>query len=309
VKILHTGDNHFAPTSIEEAVKCFKHVIKIAKTEKVNLVINAGDWFDKNMLMNSPARRESVRLLCELADIAPIIMIRGNHDPEGSLDEFPMLRTKYPIHLFTEITHRVFEVDDPYEIITVPYIKKSDFSIPENMALVTADKYVATKIISQFANLPPKKYPRFFIGHLTITNASLANSQTISSNDVLISPVDLQKAKADAYFLGHIHQHEQSILEGLPIKYSGPHYRTRFDEQQELGFWIWEDGEWYRHKTPARRALTIHLTEEEVRNYIDDHKSLDLAKYAEDWEEMDIKIKLDVQYYHKILLGLKRSLL
>jgi DNA repair exonuclease SbcCD nuclease subunit len=277
-------------------VRCFKPIIETAIKEKVDLVIHAGDWFDKNMLMNSPARTESIKLIKELADVAPIVMVRGNHDPEGSLDELPMLRANHRIYLFTDIQYmEIYEEGrTPFEIVAVPYMKKSDFNIPETMSIVEADKHVAKAIVKKFSKFPQKKALRFFVGHITVTNATLANSQTISSNDVLLSPSDLKKADADAYFLGHIHYHEQKVLKGLPMKYSGPHYRTRFDEEQELGFWIWENMKWKRYKTPSRKAVTIHLTEDEVREYVKNDKDLDFSEYADDWENTDIKIKLDV---------------
>lgn len=277
MKILHTADNHFEEGKLEEATRCFGDIIKTAKSEKPNLVVIAGDLFDRNMLIDSPAYHTVIDLMFELTEIAPIILIPGNHDPENSLEIFSSLNTTEPIYYLDKI--KLWTIKDKYntkiEVVTVPYRKKSDFDLPDGTTIQEADKHVSTEIVKMFEELPDKKTDfRIFVGHFACYESSLANRQTISGNEPVFTVEELLKAKADVYFLGHIHNHEQKIFDGYPIRYSGPHYSTNFGETQELGFWIWEDGEFFWHKTSAKRSLNIKMDERLVLEFIKTGKVL-----------------------------------
>ena len=290
MKILHTADNHFENSKIDEAIRCFEKIISVAEDKKVDLIVQAGDWFDKNILINSPAYYQTVPLITRLANIAPLIIVRGNHDPNHSLDAFPQLSARHPIMVFTDYT---FATVSEIEIVAVPYKKRSDFNLPTGITLAESNPYMVSKTIEWFHSLPEKKGLRIFIGHLTIADASLANNQMISTSEPLFRPSDLLESNADVYFLGHIHNSRQAVLDKYPMRYSGPHYRTNFAEQQELGFWIYEtEGKvWQWFASPTRPVKDVTLSEDEVRHFIKTGKlksPLDLP------ENCEIRMKVDI---------------
>jgi DNA repair exonuclease SbcCD nuclease subunit len=287
MKILQTGDNHHDNNQIEESVRCFQPIIERSKL--CDFAVQTGDWFDKNMLINSSAFQSSIELMKQWANETPIIMIRGNHDPLHSLDIFPKLQTKHPIYLYNELLFDTIVFNNnTVEVVAFPYMKKSDFNLPQGISLQEIDLFVSEKMRGFFNNLPEKKNFRIFIGHLTVTNASLATSQTISHGEPMLSPEDLLKSNADVYFLGHIHNHEQKIFKEHPMRYSGPHYRTNFGETQELGFWVWDDGNWEWNKTPIRKVAIFEFDAEETREILVNKKPIDIP------EDTDIKLKFNI---------------
>lgn len=300
MKVLHTGDTHFREKELGESLRCFEFIIERARGEGIDLVIHAGDLFDRNMMVDSPAYHEAIKATLKLAGVAPIVMVRGNHDPERSLDIFYELKTVYPVYLFQEIGTFPIEVNgETVTIAALPYRKKSDFDLPAGLSVEEQNRFVAGEMgrmvhcqlpISN-SQLPIKK---LLVGHVTVAGSELANKQTVSQGEPALGIEDLLAMGCEGYFLGHIHQHEQGIFQNTPIRYCGPHYRTNFGETQQLGFWLWEDGNWERVNTPARRAVNLRMSEAETRQYLESGEIPGhIRAYTED-PGVDCKIKIDV---------------
>lgn len=120
MKILHTGDVHldspFAHLSAAAAAErrselraTFSDMMAYARTEAVDLLLIAGDLFDRQFVT-----RDTVALLQEefAALPCPVIIAPGNHDPaeEGSVWK----KHAFPenVHVFTEPTLRKISLDE-----------------------------------------------------------------------------------------------------------------------------------------------------------------------------------------------------
>ena len=84
VKLLHTSDWHLGATlgrhdRAEDQREALKDLFDIAKRFEPDLILHTGDLFDGSR-PPYPALRMGVRALARLSDIAPTIVIRGNHD-------------------------------------------------------------------------------------------------------------------------------------------------------------------------------------------------------------------------------------
>lgn len=97
VKILHTSDWHVGRRirgrdRSEEHREVLAELVGLADEHRVDLTVVAGDVFDT--ASPTPVSEEIAwRALLDLADVAPVVVVAGNHDSPGRLDAVaPILR-------------------------------------------------------------------------------------------------------------------------------------------------------------------------------------------------------------------------
>jgi len=76
MKILHTGDIHLKSVN-DERLEAFREIINIGKRENIDVLVIAGDMFDKGI--NGEELRPHIRRLFEDVDFETLIL-PGNHD-------------------------------------------------------------------------------------------------------------------------------------------------------------------------------------------------------------------------------------
>jgi DNA repair exonuclease SbcCD nuclease subunit len=287
MKIAHVADNHFQKKRLGECVRCFDYIVNYLKEEKPDYIFHAGDLFEKNVLVNSPEYHATVNAMTALADIAPIYMVRGNHDPIGALEIFEKLKTKFPIYYFDEII--TVQVED-FKLLTIPYQIPSTVGSGDSIGEihVSGADEIRSHII-EFRNSQSDS-PKFILAHISILDSRFANSERIQEGEIMLSVDDLNISELDGVFLGHVHNSQQDIFKDTRIRYAGAHYRTRFGEIAEPGFYMWEFKEEQPNirfvNTPARDMTQINLSESETKEL--------LAKNKFVFPEGDVKIVLEV---------------
>jgi len=191
----------------------------------------------------------------QLADIAPLIMVEGNHDIHlnpsraSSLSIFDVLH--YPnIKLVREPEMFVVETDSgPFEMLAIPY------PIPQRLlnmdahrgkgkqGLVRATAYRVEQIIAQSTEQLSGELPALIAAHITVTGAQWGSERGfVASNEVGIPLDSFVREGWDYVALGHIHK-PQDLNAGSypPVVYSGSMERINFGEEgQRKGFCIVE---------------------------------------------------------------------
>ena len=276
LKVLHIADNHFKADRLSECVGCFDYIIQFAAENQPDLIIHAGDLFEKNTMINSLEFRAAVRGMMALANIATVFMIRGNHDPDNALNVFEKLET---VHLicysdmiqtvgFTEIYGKLENV----KILSIPYISPSTIGSGDDIGEVhvSGAGYLKDKINRFIEHSAKPDTINLIVAHITVVGAELANSERILEGEIMLSPDDFDHKAIDGVLLGHIHKAQQDIFDGTNIRYSGAHYRTRFDEIGSPGFNFWkfhDNGKTEIEfiETPAREMHQYDFDEEETK--------------------------------------------
>jgi exonuclease SbcD len=106
MKVLHTGDWHVGRTirgrsRADEHRAALAQVVAVAADEQVDLVVVAGDQFD--VQAPSPESEQIVwRALQDLAQVAPVVTIAGNHDNPRRLEA---VRTLLSANAITGVGH------------------------------------------------------------------------------------------------------------------------------------------------------------------------------------------------------------
>ncbi|HYY45179.1 MAG TPA: exonuclease subunit SbcD, partial [Actinomycetota bacterium] len=114
MRILHTADWHAGKGlqgrgRIEECDAVLEEIVAVARREEVDGIIVAGDLFDA---ASPPPEAERVvyRALLDLGEIAPVLVVPGNHDNERRLAAVA------PAFARANVTIRAFVAEEPVEL-------------------------------------------------------------------------------------------------------------------------------------------------------------------------------------------------
>jgi len=230
IKILHTADLHLdtsfremPPNKIGERkadlLDVFKKILEIGQKQKVDFIIIAGDLFDAPM----EGSADTLQIVKDqLSRISPrkIFITPGNHDP--CIIGSPYYDTDWPenVHIFRDNQFETVELDDLgvkiYGIANTKFNDDTDYL----KNLKVSDKSVINIVImhgSYQADWMPEKYSREVAFPFT--------------------PLDLKKAGADYYALGHYHEFKDIGKENKDMFgcYPGCPEGRGFDEKGEKG--------------------------------------------------------------------------
>ena len=95
MRLLHTSDWHVGRAVYGRPRHAEHHavlasIVTIARERDVDLVVVAGDQFD-GPNPNPTSERLVIDALCDLADVAPVVVIAGNHDSPKRLNAISQL--------------------------------------------------------------------------------------------------------------------------------------------------------------------------------------------------------------------------
>ena len=131
MKLLHTADWHLGAKlgrhdRMEDHQAALQALLTVADSERPDLIVHAGDLFDAYR-PPYPALRLGVTALQRLAQIAPTVVISGNHDSSALFDVLDdMAGMAVPRRLRFVTSPRVLEFDDlaevPVALACVPFI-------------------------------------------------------------------------------------------------------------------------------------------------------------------------------------------
>ncbi len=271
LKVLHTGDIHARDRDIDEVEKCTGKLVAEARSERPDLIVIAGDVFDSNdVKVDSNAARLIVRVVSELADVAPVAVIIGTptHDGETSLI-LSYVRGGHGIWVADSI-QQVFlsgeeivpECADPRAVISlVPQPSKRNYHhLIRGVDIATSDRDVAEALSLEFEDLGRRAAaygkPHVLVGHWNTSGAYISDTQVLTGVDIEISTGQMARACAHVNCLGHIHKRQQM---GANTFYCGSLYRCNRGEDDAKGFYI--------HTIAVGRPTESRFIETPTRKY------------------------------------------
>jgi exonuclease SbcD len=316
IRVLHFADIHIgmenygktdAETGLSSRVRDFlrrmDEMIAFAKENDVDLTIFAGDAF-KTRSPNPTYQREFAWRVRDLLQLAPLVMLVGNHDLP------PTMLKASSIEIYDTLAIPNVWVADQYEtkVITTkrgevvvgaaPYplrsrvldgVKTAGLTIAETDTLLQRE---LTSLLDQLAAEADQhgNLPRLLTGHLTVSGAAWGSERGIMlGRDVQVLPSAIADERWDYVALGHIHKHQDLSAgrEGLPpVVYSGSLERIDFGEENDPKGFCWielerKQTQWKFHRLKARPFVTIRA---------DLRQSLDPTREAvEEVEDYDLE--------------------
>lgn len=268
IRVLHFADVHIgmenygktdSETGLSSRVRDFlrrmDEMIDYAKEHEVDLTIFAGDAF-KTRSPNPTFQREFAWRVKDLAELAPLVMLVGNHDlppnvlRASSIEIYDTLAVPN-VWIADDYETQIVETKrGPVVVGTAPYplrarllqdidtggmtIAETDAHLEENLTAILDD--LAEQADAQ-------DMPRVLTGHFTISGAVVGSERGIMlGRDVAVGLASVADPRWDYVAMGHIHKH-QNLTRGRedvpPVVYSGSMERIDFGEEGDPKGFCW----------------------------------------------------------------------
>jgi exonuclease SbcD len=199
-----------------------------------DVIVNGGDMLD--VLARKPDVEE-IRVLAlwlaDLAAIAPVVGVAGNHDPSG-LGMFNLVEAPHPIFI---ADRPCLHVAAGIEFALLPWPRKGQLLAQLGVGGEQA-RQVGVELLTNVIRGLGASYefdgPRCFVGHVQLRGARVSTGQPLAPGaDFEIGTEDLALANCDAYLLGHVHLPDDFGVGGAPGAYGGSSRRTAYGEVEE----------------------------------------------------------------------------
>ncbi len=267
MKILHFADAHIdmanygrhdpetgLPMRVLDFLKSLDTIIDAAISEKVDMVIFAGDAYKDR----SPAptfQREWGKRIMRLSQAQiPTLLLVGNHDISPamgrahSIQEFDTLQVPFVrVMQKPEFLRSEDLWDLPVQIIAIPWIARSglmaatgETSSPE--AFTRIEENILELIDGWILEADPS-FPIILTAHASIEGAKYGSERLVMlGNDLVLSGSLVKNKKLDYVAMGHIHK-PQDVNEGQhpPVVYPGSIERVDFGEAGDDKFFVIAD--------------------------------------------------------------------
>lgn len=326
MKILHFADAHIditnfgrhdaqtgLPVRVMDFLKSLDEIIETAISEKVDLVLFAGDAYkDRN-----PAptfQREWGRRIIRLSKARiPTLLLVGNHDLSPSLgrahalEEFNTLEVPF-VKVLSE--PGFFGPQDlwdlPLQVIALPWVARSQMmAFAEMQGVQNTEIYakledLLTKLVNGYLEEADPKLPIILAAHASVQGALYGGERSVMlGTDLVLSGSLVRDKRIDYVALGHIHKH-QDLNEGQspPVVYPGSIERVDFGEAKDDKFFVTLDLIKGASKVNWRQLKDIRPfidrfvrlnSEEQVNNKL-------LAALPKPKEMQDAMVRLTIEY-------------
>ena len=295
IRVLHFADVHIGmenygktdpatglSTRVVDFLRRMEEMIAFAEENEVDLVIFAGDAF-KTRNPNPTFQREFAWRIQDLAKLAPVVLLVGNHD-------LPMTALKASsIEIYDTLRVENVLVAQDYEVVSVstkrgdilvgmaPYPIRARLMQDTNtrgMTIAETDAHVQqvlTNTLEQMAAdtdemADGREIPRILTGHFSVSGAVWGSERTVMlGRDVQVPLSALADPRWDYVALGHIHKHQNLTAnreDTPPVVYSGSLERIDFGEEGDPKGFCWVEVQrgqvdWRFHEVAARQLITI----------------------------------------------------
>lgn len=254
MRILHTSDWHVGKVlkgrnRHEEHIRVLGQVVEIARAERPDLVIIAGDLYD-TAAPNPDSTRVVTRALSALRQTgAQVVAIGGNHDNGPALDALRPWAQAAGIELRGAVrdnpAEHVITGETPdgerWQLIALPFLSQRyavratemyDLSAAE--ANQTYADHLA-RLIGRLADgFDQPDMINLVTAHLTVVGASAGGGER-EAHTVMGYAVPATVFPGNAHYvaLGHLHRAQQ-VIGPCPVRYSGSPLAVDFGEEENL---------------------------------------------------------------------------
>jgi exonuclease SbcD len=251
MRILHTSDWHVGKvlkgqSRMDEHVAVLKQVVDIARSERPDLVLVAGDLFD-TAAPTPDATRVVTRALSALRGTgADVVAIAGNHDNGAALDALRGWADAAGITLRGSVRDRAADhlIDgttaggERWRLVALPFLSQRYAVRATEMFALSAAEATQTyadhvgRLVAALTSSFDGDAVNLITAHLTVVGGVLGGGErdahTIQSYAV---PATVFPTGAHYVALGHLHR-RQRVLGPCPVHYSGAPLAIDFGEEE-----------------------------------------------------------------------------
>ncbi|MGQ9888119.1 MAG: metallophosphoesterase family protein [Aggregatilineales bacterium] len=315
LRILHFADVHIGmenygssdpvtgvSSRVTDFLRCIDEMVDYARDNGVDLTVFAGDAF-KTRTPNPTFQREFAWRVRDLASMAPLVMVLGNHDMQPSREKASSLEIYSTLavpNVWIADSYEVRRLETqrgPAVVGSAPYPfrsrlledeKTAGITIADTDALLTETLTAVLDALAAEADAHGP-IPRLLAGHFSVSGALLGSERGIMlGRDVQVALSAVADPRWDYVALGHIHKY-QNLTRGRtdvpPVVYSGSMERIHFGEEGDAKGFCWVElargaAAWRFVPVKARPLVTLRAdlrqSADPTRALLQDIRSRDL---------------------------------
>jgi exonuclease SbcD len=266
MRLLHFADAHIdmanygkhdpetgLPLRVLDFLKALDTIVDAAISEKVDMVIFAGDAYKDRSPAPTFQREWGKRIIRLSRAKIPTLLLVGNHDLSPAsgrahaIQEFDTLEVPYVRVLQKPQFYRPADLWDlPVQVIAMPWVSRSGLMASIEVS-GTDPQEVYSKIEGRISELveawveeADRSLPLIFTAHASVEGAVFGAERMVMLGSDLVLPTSLVKdRRLDYVALGHIHK-PQDLNEGYhpPVIYPGSIERVDFGEAMDDKFYV-----------------------------------------------------------------------
>lgn len=237
MRIAVIADSHYDQHKrFEECIRLHNWIADDCARRGIDLFIHTGDLYERK---STPLERLAAAAWAQkMADQAPGVFVRGNHD---ALDDLPLLAQLDTANPITVVeTAAVVEVAGAL-VACVAWPRKAELLAASGLDSHEASEGVAADLIRNVLRglgdeMADHDGPKLLAMHAMVRDSVTSTGQPLVGCDFEIGIEDLALARADAYLLGHVHMRQHWLIGTAPCIYPGSPRRTNFGELEAKGY-------------------------------------------------------------------------
>ena len=254
MRILHTSDWHVGKVlkgrnRHEEHIRVLGQIVEIARAERPDLVIVAGDLYD-TAAPGPDSTKVVTRALSALRQTgAQVVAIGGNHDNGPALDALRPWAEAAGIVLRGSVRDNPAELvvtgetagGEPWQLVTLPFLSQryavratEMYELSAAEASQTYADHIARLIGRLTEGFDTAGVVNLLTAHLTVVGASTGGGER-EAHTVMGYAVPATVFPANAHYvaLGHLHRSQQ-VIGPCPVRYSGSPLAVDFGEEENI---------------------------------------------------------------------------
>jgi len=236
MRVIATGDHHFVEgPRWKECLRIHDWIVDEVRRRQPDLFVSAGDVYDGP---STPIEREAVAsFLLRVADVCPVLVVRGNHDRRHDLELLGRLAGAHPI-----------VVEEGAGVHVLGGIAVGAFAWPSRGSILTALGARSSEEVGQLGREALRRVFRgigdrlrleeeggrrtLLVGHAQVAGCKVSDhGQPLPFGEqIVVGLEDLAIADTDAVILGHIHLAQSWETANGPVIYTGSPFRNTFGE-------------------------------------------------------------------------------
>ena len=245
IRIAHIADIHLSERVHFESTKAVlvefvEHVERAAGTdEPFDLALLAGDLGDPRYAparATPPVRNFMTDIVRRLANVAPVVGVRGNHDYVGDWRFLNHLDTTHPVR-WVDVEFDSFSIPGLADVTVhaIPWASPAAWQRlgaamrglgPDDDPTEAAVEMVFGSIGSVVEETP--HHLHIGVGHMHVAGGRLPNGQELVGPELDVPWHALASARCNYFALGHLHSYQK--IKGSPSWYAGSPNRLNYGE-------------------------------------------------------------------------------
>ena len=243
VKILHTSDWHVGRRirgrdRSDEHRAVLAELIGLADSNRVDLSVVAGDVFDTSS--PAPIAEQIVwRALLDLSEIAPVLVVAGNHDNAARLEAVAPLLARAGVTVIAEPrapeAGGVIELEIGARVGLLPFVSQRGIVKADQIMGSDPDQHAGEyeerlrRIIERLTEGMTAETVNVLVGHLTVYGGLAGGGERSAHIFGYAVPAGIFPGHLSYVALGHLHR-QQKMPHASAVWYSGSPIQLDFGE-------------------------------------------------------------------------------